>query len=147
MNKVVLVGRLTRDIELRYTQKGTAVATFTLAVNRRFKQEGQPDADFINCVAWGNQGENASKYVGKGSQVGVYGRIQTRSYETNEGNKRYVTEIVCEEIEFLSSGSGQGRQGGGYSPARQDQSRQDQDYGVPMDDFQPLEDEDDDLPF
>ncbi|MBF7096069.1 single-stranded DNA-binding protein [Alkalibacter mobilis] len=148
MNKVVLVGRLTRDIELRYTQKGTAVASFTIAINRRFKnQNGENETDFINCVAFGPAGENASKYVGKGSQIGISGRIQSRSYEANDGGKRYVTEVVCDEVEFLDSRSGQTRQGGNYSPAKQDQRRDDNDFGVPMDDFQPLEDEDDDLPF
>jgi single-strand DNA-binding protein len=148
MNKVVLVGRLTKDIELRYTQKGTAVASFTIAIDRRFKnQSGEKETDFINCVAWGAQGETASKYVGKGSQIGVCGRIQTRSYEANDGGKRYVTEVVCEEIEFMGSGTGQARSSG-FSPAKQDQQRgNDMDFGVPMDDFQPLEDDDDDLPF
>src|SRR5690554_4104871 len=108
MNKVVLVGRLTKDIELRYTQKSTAVASFTIAINRRFKgPNGENETDFINCVAFGVQGENAAKYVGKGSQVGVSGRIQTRSYEANDGGRRYVTEVVCDEIEFLSPSSGQ----------------------------------------
>ena len=148
MNKVVLVGRLTKDIELRYTQKSTAVASFTIAINRRFKgPNGENETDFINCVAFGVQGENAAKYVGKGSQVGVSGRIQTRSYEANDGGRRYVTEVVCDEIEFLSPSSGQNRSGG-FSPAKQDQNRNDNmDFGVPMDDFQPLEDDDDDLPF
>ena len=104
MNKVVLVGRLTKDMELKYTQKGTAVASFTLAIDRRFKsQTGEKETDFINCVAWGAVGETASKYVGKGSQIGVAGRIQTRSYEAKDGGKRYVTEVVAEEIEFMGS--------------------------------------------
>lgn len=149
MNKVVLVGRLTKDIELRYTQKGTAVASFTIAINRRFKnQNGENETDFINCVAWGVQGETAAKYVGKGSQIGVSGRIQTRSYEANDGGRRYVTEVVCEEIEFLSSNSGQNRGGSPQSGGQQrSRNTNDSGFGVPMDDFQPLEDDDDDLPF
>ena len=131
MNKIALIGRLAKDIELRYTQKGTAVATFNLAVNRRFKQEGQPDADFFPIVVWGVNGENAAKYVGKGSQVGISGRLQTRSYETDNG-KRYITEIVADEVEFLSStGTNKG------SVSKQAET----------DDFVPMDDLGDDLPF
>ena len=137
MNKVILIGRLTRDIELRYTQKGTARATFTLAVDRRFKnQDGEKETDFINCVIWDKQAENAAKYVGKGSQVGVVGRIQTRSYEAKDGHKVYVTEVVVEEIEFM---------GGGKTERGSQRSEYDQ--SPVEDDFQPLEDDDDDLPF
>lgn len=102
MNKVVLVGRLTKDPELKFTPgKGTAVATFTLAVNRRFKSEGQPEADFIPVVAWGKQAENTANYVGKGRMVGIGGSIQTRSYEAKDGTRRYVTEIIADEVQFL----------------------------------------------
>lgn len=102
MNKVVLVGRLTKDPELKFTPgKGTAVATFTLAVNRRFKSPGQPEADFIPVVVWGKQAENTANYVGKGRMVGVSGSIQTRTYDAKDGTKRYVTEVVAEEVQFL----------------------------------------------
>ena len=131
MNKWVGIGRITKDIELRYTAKGTAVASFTLAIDRRFKsQTGEKETDFINCVAWDKIAETASKYVGKGSQIGVVGRIQVRNYEANDGTKRYVTEAVCEEIEFLDSK-------GASKPKKEN---------VDMDDFEPM-DMDSDLPF
>ena len=104
MNKVILMGRLTRDPETRYTQgNNTAVCSFSLAVNRRFKQEGQPDADFINVVAWAKTAEFVSKYFTKGQQVGVIGRIQTRNYDDKEGKKIFVTEVVAEEVYFADS--------------------------------------------
>jgi single-strand DNA-binding protein len=104
MNKVVLMGRLTRDPETRYTQgNNTAVCSFSLAVNRRFKQEGQPDADFINVVAWAKTAEFVSKYFTKGQQVGVVGRIQTRNYDDKDGKKVFVTEVVAEEVYFADS--------------------------------------------
>jgi len=107
MNKVVLIGRLTKDIELKYTQQGTAVATFTLAVDRRFKgKNGESETDFISVQLWRVQAENAAKYVGKGSQVAIFGRIQTRNYEANDGSKKYVTEVVGEEVQFLGKPSG-----------------------------------------
>lgn len=104
MNKVILMGRLTRDPEVRYTQNNnTCVCSFSLAVNRRFKQEGQPDADFINIVAWGKTGEFCSKYFTKGQQVAVVGRLQTRSYDNKEGKKVSVTEVIAEETYFADS--------------------------------------------
>lgn len=104
MNRVVLVGRLTKDPELRYTPgAGKAVATFTLAVNRRFKSQGQPDADFIPIVVWGKQAENTANYMSKGRLVGISGSIQTRSYEAKDGTKRYVTEVIADEVQFLES--------------------------------------------
>ena len=104
MNKVVLMGRLTRDPETRYTQgNNTAVCSFSLAVNRRFKQEGQPDADFINVTAWAKTAEFVSKYFTKGQQVAVVGRIQTRNYDDKEGKKIFVTEVVAEEVYFADS--------------------------------------------
>ena len=104
MNKVILIGRLTRDPEVRYTQtNNTMVANFSLAVNRRYKQEGQPDADFINIVAWSKLGEFCSKYFKKGQQVGVIGRLQTRNYEDDKGQKHYITEVVAEEAYFADS--------------------------------------------
>src|SRR5690625_1231591 len=117
MNRVVLAGRLTKDPEMRYTPNGVAVANFTVAVNRPFKnQQGEQEADFINCVAWRKQAENLANYMRKGNLVGVDGRVQTRSYDNQEGRRVYVTEILAESVYFLESrGSGgaqQGQQGG-----------------------------------
>lgn len=103
MNKVVLMGRLTKEPEMRATQSNTAVCSFSLAVNRRFKQEGQPDADFINVVAWAKTAEFVSKYFTKGQQIGVIGRIQTRNYDDKDGKKVFVTEVVAEEAYFAES--------------------------------------------
>lgn len=103
MNSVSIAGRLTKDIELRNTQNGSQTASFTLAVNRSFKKEGQPDADFINCVAFGKTAELLGTYCQKGSQVGVEGRIQTRSYENQQGQRVYLTEVVANSITFLDS--------------------------------------------
>ena len=102
MNKVILMGRLTRDPEVRYTQtNNTLVATFSLAVNRRFVRQGEErQADFINIVAWGKQGEFCSKYFKKGQQVGIIGRIQTRTWDDDKGQKHYVTEVIAEEAYF-----------------------------------------------
>ena len=104
MNKVILVGRLTRDPEVKNTTTGKAVATFTLAVDRRFKnKDGQKEADFVPIVVWGKQAEFAGQYLSKGSQIGVSGRLQVRSYDAQDGQRRYVTEVVADEINFLSS--------------------------------------------
>ena len=105
MNKVVLMGRLTRDPEVRYTQtNNTLVSNFSLAVNRRFSKEGDAQtADFINIIAWSKTGEFVSKYFKKGQQVGVIGRIQTRSWDDQSGQKRYATEVVAEEVYFADS--------------------------------------------
>lgn len=106
MNKVILMGRLTRDPEVRYTQtNNTLVASFSLAVNRRFVKEGDTQtADFINITAWAKTGEFCSKYFKKGQQVGVIGRIQTRSWDDQEtGQKRYATDVVAEEVYFADS--------------------------------------------
>ena len=105
MNKVVLMGRLTRDPEVRYTQtNNTLVASFSLAVNRRFVRQGEErQADFINIVAWSKTGEFCSKYFKKGQQVGVIGRIQTRTWDDDQGTKHYVTEVVAEEAYFADS--------------------------------------------
>lgn len=106
MNKVVLIGRLTKDPELKYTPgSGTAVTTITLAVDRRFSKDGQKEADFIPVVIWGKSAESTAQYMGKGKLLGVSGRIQTRSYEAKDGGRRYVTEVVAEEIKFLEWGS------------------------------------------
>lgn len=103
MNKVVLIGRLTKDPELKFTQSGTAVTQFTLAVNKRFKKENGPAADFINIVAWGKTAENCGNYLNKGSQASVAGRIETRSYQAKDGTNRYVVEIAADEVQFLDS--------------------------------------------
>ena len=105
MNKVILMGRLTRDPEVRYTQtNNTLVASFSLAVNRRFTREGDAQtADFINIVAWGKTGEFCSKYFKKGQQVAVVGRIQTRTWEDQSGQKSYTTEVIAEETYFADS--------------------------------------------
>lgn len=104
MNKSILIGRIVRDPEMRTTQSGLNNTTFTLAVNRPFtNQDGEKEADFINCVAWIKQAENIAKYCNKGSQVAVEGRIQTRSYDAQDGSKRYVTEVIVENCMFLST--------------------------------------------
>lgn len=105
MNKVILMGRLTRDPEVRYTQStNTQVTSFTLAVNRRFVKEGEErQADFINIVAWNKTAEFVSKYFKKGQQVGIIGRIQTRNWEDEQGQKHYVTEVIAEEVYFADT--------------------------------------------
>ena len=105
MNKVILMGRLTKDVEIRYTQtNNTAVASFNLAVNRRFVKEGEErQSDFLNIVAWGKLGEFCSTYFKKGQQVGLIGRLQTRNWEDEQGQKHYVTEVVAEEAYFADS--------------------------------------------
>ena len=106
MNKAMLVGRLTRDPELRHTTTGRAVCQITVAINRPFtSQDGQREADFINVVVWDKSAENVAKYVHKGSQVSVEGRIQTRSYDNTEGKKVYVTEVIAQSVQFLDSKS------------------------------------------
>lgn len=103
MNKTELIGRLIKDAELKFLPgSGSAVTTFTLAVNRRFKKEGQQEADFIPVVVYGKTAEATANYTAKGSLVGVAGRIQTRNYEAKDGTRRYITEVVADEVEFLS---------------------------------------------
>ena len=107
MNKVIEIGRLTKDPDIRYSQGAntTCVARYTLAVDRKFKQEGQPTADFINCIAFGKLGEFAEKYLHKGTKIAVTGRIQTGSYTNKDGQKVYTTDVVVEEQEFCESKS------------------------------------------
>ena len=107
MNKVIEIGRLTKDPDIRYSQGAntTCVARYTLAVDRKFKQEGQPTADFINCIAFGKLGEFAEKYLHKGVKIVVTGRIQTGSYKNKDGNTVYTTDVVVEEQEFCESKS------------------------------------------
>lgn len=102
INRVVLIGRLTRDPELRKTQSGTSVCSFTLAVNRRQNQDGTQDADFIQCVAWNKLADNIQLYQKKGNQLGIEGRINTRSYDNQQGQKVYVTEVIAENVQFLT---------------------------------------------
>lgn len=107
MNKVLLVGRLTRDPELRTTPGGMAVTRFTIAVSQNFtNKNGERGADFINCSAWGRQADNISKYCRKGTLVSAEGRIRTGSYDAQDGTKRYTTEVVCDTVNFLSTKSG-----------------------------------------
>lgn len=108
INTVVLTGRLTRDVDLRYTQSGAAVGSFNIAVDRRFtNQEGNREADFINCVIWRKAAENFANFVHKGTLVGLEGRLQTRNYENNQGQRVYVTEVVVENFTLLEPRSSQ----------------------------------------
>ncbi|MDB1693227.1 single-stranded DNA-binding protein [Enterococcus casseliflavus] len=119
INNVVLVGRLTKDPDLKYTGNGTAVATFTLAVNRNFtNQSGEREADFISCVIWRKSAETLANYAKKGVLIGVTGRIQTRSYDNQQGQKVYVTEVIADNFQLLESkkaDSSQNTQGSGVS--------------------------------
>jgi single-strand DNA-binding protein len=173
LNRVVLVGRLTKDPELRYTPSGVAVATFTLAVNRTFtNQQGEREADFLNCVIWRKQAENVANFLKKGSLAGVDGRLQSRSYEDQSGKRVYVTEVVAESVQFLeprgASGGGNNNYnnnnnnfGGGYpgnsgnqSPFGSDQNQNQRNQGRTSfdddpfaNDGKPIDISDDDLPF
>ena len=117
LNNVVLVGRRTKNPELRYTPSNQAVATFSLAVNRNFKsQNGEREADFINCVIWRQQAENLANWAKKGALIGIVGRIQTRSYEGQQGQRVYVTEVVADSFQLLESRRDrEGGQSQGYS--------------------------------
>ncbi len=108
INRVVLVGRLTRDLDLRKTPSGASVVSFSIACNRRTKVEGQPDADFINCVAWNKTADLMAQYLHKGALIGIEGRIQTRTYDDKDGKKVYVTEVVTESVQFLEPKSASG---------------------------------------
>jgi len=115
MNKVVLIGRLTKDPELRFTPgSGAAVTTLTLAVDKYNTKTGQREADFVPVVVWGKQAESTANYMSKGSQMAISGRIQTRSYDAKDGTKRYVTEVVATEVQFLSKGNASGSTGAGF---------------------------------
>lgn len=149
INRVVLVGRLTKDPELRYTPNGVAVASFTLACNRPFtNQQGEREADFIRVVVWRRQAENVANYLQKGSLAGVDGRIQTRSYDNNEGRRVFVTEVVGDSVQFLepkgANNSGQGSPGAfGGNDQNQSPFGDDPFAG----DGKPIDISDDDLPF
>ena len=142
LNSTVLVGRLTKDAELRYTPSNQAVATFTLAVNRNFKsQNGEREADFINCVIWRQQAENLANWAKKGALVGITGRIRTRNYENRQGQRVYATEVVAENFQLLEFNK--------QNVQNQTQSHSQQsDFGrnEPMQ-SSPMDISDDDLPF
>lgn len=144
MNKVILMGRLTRDPEVRYSQgsEPLAIARYSLAVNKRFKRQGEPDADFIPCVAFGKTGEFAERYFKKGQMVSVVGRLQVRSWDDNEGKKRITTEVVVEEQYFAESKGASSAHQSAPSAAPKPNT------GV-GDGFYPIDEsiEDDDLPF
>lgn len=149
MNKVILMGRLARDPEVRYTQASEplAVARYTLAVNRRFKRQGEPDADFINCVAFGKPGEFAEKYFKKGQMVSVVGRLQVRSWDDNAGTKHWTTEVVIEEQHFAESKASFESHRGTAAPVAPTASAPKQ--SASSDGFYPIDEsvEEDDLPF
>lgn len=158
INNVVIVGRLTRDADLRYTGSGTAVASFTVAVERTFTNaQGERETDFINCVVWKKPAENLANFTRKGSMVAVAGRIQTRNYTNNESRKVYITEVVAENIQYLDSKktneSRSDSSEGNYSQSNQNSS-QGQNKGYQKQDEDPFESNndsidisDDDLPF
>ena len=137
MNKVILMGRLTKDVEVRYTQASEpmAISKYTLAVNKRFKKDGEPDADFLNCVAFGKNGEFAEKWFKKGMQVAVVGHLQTGSYE-KDGVTRYTTDIIIEEQHFAESKKA-------FGESKPTQSKATKGFVVVDDDF----DVDSDIPF
>ena len=162
INNVVLVGRMTRDAELRYTPQNQAVATFTLAVNRNFKNHnGEREADFINVVIWRQQAENLANWAKKGALVGITGRIQTRNYENQQGQRVYVTEVVADTFQLLESRTSREGQSGGYTPnnfggnAAQSFGGADSSHQVPnfsrdenpFGNSNPMDISDDDLPF
>lgn len=123
INRVVLVGRLTKEPEYRVTPSGVQVATFTLAINRTFtNQNGERQADFINCVVFRTPAENVNKYLNKGNLAGIEGRLQSRSYENNEGKRVYVTEVVCDSVQFLEPKSNNQQQSN-YQPSQYNQQQ------------------------
>lgn len=131
MNKVILIGRLTADPDIRHTQSGKCVASYRLAVDRPFKSDGQPEADFISCVAWGKSGEFCQRYLHKGMKIALEGRIQTRTYDDKDGKKVYVTEVIVEHHEFCESK--RSADSGGYAE--------------PAQGFTEIDDDGSDLPF
>ena len=137
MNKVILVGNLTRDPELITTNSGVSMCRFSLAIQRRFASaDGNRETDFIPVVVWRAQADNCYKYLKKGSKAGIVGSMQTRNYETPEGQKRYVTEVVADEVEFLSTKTAE---------ENRDFNNENNDKKTVVDDFEPIDD--DDLPF
>lgn len=141
LNSTCLVGRMTKDAELRYTPNNQAVATFSLAVNRNFKsQNGEREADFINCVIWRQQAENLANWAKKGALIGITGRIQTRNYENQQGQRVYVTEVVADNFQLLEFNK-QNNQGQSQGNSKQDLS------GQATANTSPIDISDDDLPF
>lgn len=149
MNKVILMGRLTRDPELSQTPQGTSVTRFTIAVNRRFAREGSQTADFISCTAWRQQAEFICKYFKKGSMIGVVGNIQTRSWDAQDGKKQFATDVIVDEVYFTGSKNETGTgMSADYTPASGTQNSAD----APFDEFDSLGfaamgGSEDDLPF
>ena len=124
MNKVILIGRLTADPEIKTTQGGTTVARYRLAVDRMYKKDGQPTADFISCVSFTHNAEFAQKYLHKGQRIAIEGRIQTGSYDAQDGTKRYTTDIVIDHHEFCESkgnGNGGASSGADMTPVEEDE--------------------------
>ena len=151
INQTVLVGRLTADPTLKYTPSNAAVATFTLAVNRNRKNEnGEREADFINVVIWRQQAENLANWAKKGALIGVTGRIQTRNYENQQGQRVYVTEVVAESFQLLESRSSREDQGGNYNSPYQTPAKSTPNFAReerPFGANNPMDISDDDLPF
>lgn len=153
INRVVLVGRLTKDPELRYTPSGVAVCRFTLAVNRTFSNtQGEKEADFVSCIVWRKPAENVANYVKKGHLTGVEGRIQTGSYEGQDGKRVYTTEVVADSVQFLEPRGSGGNQQNNNSGGSQGHTQNEQNYTrVDEDPFSNnnghIEVSDDDLPF
>lgn len=150
MNNVSLIGRLTKDVDIKSTAKGDSVGSFTLAVNRSFtNQQGEREADFINCVIWKKPAEALAKYTQKGSQVGIEGRIQTRNYENQQGTRVYVTEIVVSQVTFIGSNNTgqneQSNQSANYSNNQQNTYKQPN--NAFMEEGRPIDISEDDLPF
>ncbi|HDI1034146.1 TPA: single-stranded DNA-binding protein [Staphylococcus aureus] len=155
LNRVVLVGRLTKDPEYRTTPSGVSVATFTLAVNRTFTNaQGEREADFVNCVVFRRQADNVNNYLSKGSLAGVDGRLQSRNYENQEGRRVFVTEVVCDSVQFLEPKNTNDNQQDLYQQqAQQSRGQSQYPYNKPVKDNpfananDPIEIDDDDLPF
>lgn len=149
MNIAILVGNLTRDPELRTTQSGIPVVSFSIAVNRRYKgPDGTYPTDFINCVAWRQTAEFISKYFTKGQKIGIRGTIQSRSYEDQNGQKRYITEVLVDDAEFVTSKSQSPGVSDGYAataPPPTQAQKADELFAEELTDFQPLDDAE--LPF
>ena len=140
MNKVILIGRATKDFELRYTPNGTAVANGTIAVDRPYQKDKEKEADFINLVAWRQTAETAANYIRKGHKFGLEGSLQVRSYE-KDGQKRYVTEVLVERVEFLESKNANHTSNNSSENANQSRNSD------PFSDSKPIDISDDDLPF
>ena len=148
INRTVLVGRLTRDPELRYTQGGTAVTSFTLAVNRQFtNSQGEREADFINCVIWQKAAENFANFTHKGSLVGIDGRLQTRNYENKQGQRVYVTEVVVENFSLLESKNANSNDNTNNNPNNQPKKPNNNMSDPFADNSKPIDISEDSLPF